>query len=445
MIMAVEYGGKDAMDVFSQGNFGLNTVIGKQALWIGIGIGVLFSIFVIDEHFWIKFAWPIFVFGLFLLVGVMLFGQEIKGARSWFAFSGFSFQPSEFAKFGTAIALSSYLSNRNTDVNNLKGQLIGVSIFLIPAALILLQPDAGSALVFFSFAIVLFRAGMPLYYYIGGALFVLLFILGIVYEPFHISLCVGLFAGLVMLLSLKQKIAWLIMWAILTFWVVFSIYFDYQTSLLPLSFLFIPVLAIAHFRQRTGSLAFILTLTVGLSIGYLYSVNYGFEKLLKPHQQDRINVWLRPYLCDPQGSLYNVVQSKMAIGSGGLQGKGFMQGTLTQLNYVPEQQTDFIFCTIGEEQGFIGSALIIVLFVALLFRILILGERQKTDFAKYYAYGVAGIFFIHFVVNIGMTLGLVPIIGIPLPLISKGGSSLVGFTLLLGVLLKLDSNRFASL
>ncbi len=248
-----------------------------------------------------------------------------------------------------------------------------------------------------------------------------------------------------MLLSLKQKIAWLIMWAILTFWVVFSIYFDNQTSLLPLSFLFIPVLAIAHFRQRTGSLAFILTLTVGLSIGYLYSVNYGFEKLLKPHQQDRINVWLRPYLCDPQGSLYNVVQSKMAIGSGGLQGKGFMQGTLTQLNYVPEQQTDFIFCTIGEEQGFIGSALIIVLFVALLFRILILGERQKTDFAKYYAYGVAGIFFIHFVVNIGMTLGLVPIIGIPLPLISKGGSSLVGFTLLLGVLLKLDSNRFASL
>lgn len=445
MIFAVEYSGNNILDVFNSNQFRLDTVIGKQTLWIGIGLAVFFSIFVIDERFWSNFAWPIFVFTLLLLLGVLIFGQEIKGARSWFAFSGFSFQPSEFAKFGTAIALSSYLSNHNVQLENLRAQLIALSIFSLPAALIMLQPDAGSALVFFSFTIALYRAGMPAFYYIGGALIIAFFILGIIYDPFLISLITGLLTGLLLILQLRQKFWWLILWTGATAGVLLALYLQSYTDWLWLSFLLIPFLVFAHYRQRSSQLAVVLSLSLALSIGYLFSVNYAFENFLKPHQQDRLNVWLRPHLCDPQGSLYNVVQSKMAIGSGGLQGKGFLQGTLTKLNYVPEQQTDFIFCTIGEEQGFIGSVLIIILFVLLLFRILIIGERQKTEFARYYAYGVAGIIFIHFVVNIGMTLGLVPIIGIPLPLISKGGSSFVGFTILLGVLLKLDSNRFSTL
>jgi rod shape determining protein RodA len=443
MIFAVEYDGNNIQEALRSYNFGLDTTIGKQSLWIGIGLLVFFLTYVIDERFWQNFAYPVFVFSLVLLIGVLIFGQEIKGAKSWFSFGGFSFQPSEFAKFGTALALSAFLSVHNTNLSNFRSQVIAGLIFLLPVALILLQPDAGSALVFLSFLIVLFRAGMPMQYYAILLLVVTLFILGLIFDPLYVTLGFGLVVSLIMILNLRRKFYWLLMWGVLSSISVSAILFGYLIEGVVAGFLLLPVLFYVHLRQRTARLATLLTTYLLAGAGFIYSINYAFDHFLKPHQQDRLNVWLRPDLCDPQGSLYNVIQSKMAIGSGGLEGKGFLQGTLTKLNYVPEQSTDFIFCTVGEEQGFIGSVAIILLFVILLLRLVVIGERQRNDFAKYYAYGVAGIIFVHFFVNIGMTMGMLPIIGIPLPLISKGGSSLVGFTIMLAVLLKMDSNRFS--
>jgi rod shape determining protein RodA len=444
MIFAVEYDGNNIRDALNSNVLSFNSAAGKQTVWIGIGLIVFFITQVIDERFWKNFAYPVFVFGLVLLIAVLIFGQEIKGAKSWFSFGGFSFQPSEFAKFGTAVALSSFLSIHNTHLGNLRSQLIAGLIFLLPVGLIMLQPDAGSALVFFSFLIVLFRAGMPMQYYVLLLLVIMLFILGLTLGPLYVTVGLGLLVSLLMILNLRRKFYWLLLFATLSVISAGAIYLGYEIQAVVAGFLLLPFLFYAHIKQRSSRLASLLATYLLLGVGFVYSINYAFDNFLKPHQQDRINVWLRPDLCDPQGSLYNVIQSKMAIGSGGLKGKGFLQGTLTKLNYVPEQSTDFIFCTVGEEQGFIGSAAIILLFVILLLRLVVIGERQKNDFSKYYAYSVAGLIFIHFFVNIGMTLGLLPIIGIPLPLISKGGSSLIGFTLLLGVLLKMDSNRFSS-
>ncbi|HRD79277.1 MAG TPA: rod shape-determining protein RodA, partial [Saprospiraceae bacterium] len=198
-----------------------------------------------------------------------------------------------------------------------------------------------------------------------------------------------------------------------------------------------------HLARYNARLAGMLTAVLVVGSGLAFSTDYAFNNIMKPHQQDRINVWLHPERCDPRGSLYNVLQSKMAIASGGLEGKGFLEGAMTKMNYVPEQSTDFIFCTVGEEQGFIGSMTVIVLFLAFLLRLIFIAERQRSPFSRHFAYGVAGLLFVHFFVNIGMTMGLLPIIGIPLPLISKGGSSLLGFTIMIGILLKLDSNRYS--
>ena len=440
MIYAVGYNEENPTSIFD-----LSTNIGKQTLFLGLSFIVLFLASIIDWKFWRTFAYPIFGISIVLLIGVLIIGVKIKGATSWYRLpGGFTLQPAEFAKFATNIALAAFLSTYNTNIKTLRHQLIAFSIFLLPMFLILLQPDAGSALVFFSFLIMLYREGLSPNFYIVGFVAALLLILGLVYDPFAIILGLIMISTLILMLNLKNKVYWLISFAILLAASIFMLAQDLFSLVLIINAAIFLIFTGILWQQRKSGL--VLRLFSLLVIGGIiaFSANYGFNNLLKPHQQDRMNVWLQPSKCDPQGSLYNVIQSKMTIGSGGFEGKGYLQGTMTKLNYVPEQSTDFIFCVIGEEQGFIGTFGVIALISLLLYRIIILAERQRSDFSRHYAYGVAGIIFIHSFINIGMTMGLVPIIGIPLPFISYGGSSILGFTLLIGVLLKLDSNRFTA-
>lgn len=441
MVYTVGYG-----DEYHKGinHFIFKTDVGKQTLWIGICLLAALFIFVIDRKFWQTFAYPIFGFSLLLLVGVLFFGKEIKGATAWYVFGGVSFQPSELAKFGTAIALASFLNIYSTNLKLLRYQVMAVGFIIAPVLLIMLQPDAGSALVFFSFFIMLFREGFPANYFILGLSAVVLLLLGFLFdEPLIISWLIVL-AILPFLLSYENKMKALLIWATVVTACGSLLYFlpeQVWFILGPLGLIWL-VMAGMHFFKRDARLVVLLFGGLVLSSLLVIASGYAFDNVLKPHQRDRINVWLNPSECDPQGSLYNLLQSKIAIGSGGLQGKGFLKGNLTKGNFVPEQSTDFIFCTIGEEQGFIGSFAIIVLFFLLLWRIVTIAERQRSGFSRAFAYGVAGILFIHVFINIGMTMGLMPIVGIPLPFISKGGSSLFGFTLLLSLLLKLDQHRY---
>ena len=420
----------------------LETLAGKQAVWIGISLTAFFLIQVVDWKFWRTFAYPIYGIALFLLLAVLLFGVEIKGARSWFSVAGFTFQPSEIAKFGTCLAIASYLSAYRVDLRVLRTQGIVVGLFAVPMLLILLQPDAGSALVFLSFFILLFREGLNPGYYIVGLLLALVFILSLKYS-FEVTTLVLLLMGLFLqayTLNDRRNL-----WAggALAL-AVAGIYLAYQgfwTEVLLGGAAAVAAVCVVLWSKRQSRLVGLISFGTLMGVSLSYLSQYAFYHFLEPHQQDRINVWLRPEVCDPRGALYNVLQSKMAISSGGFFGKGFTQGTLTKLNYVPEQSTDFIFTTIGEEQGFIGSVLVIGLFLALLLQITVIAERQRSHFARIYGYGVAGILFVHFFINLGMTMGLMPIIGIPLPFISKGGSALLGFTVMIAVLLKFDSHR----
>lgn len=442
MIYTVGYG-----DDYHEGlnHFLFHTEVGKQTLWIGICFFVFFFVYIFDWKFWQVFAYPIFGASMILLVAVLLFGKEIKGATSWFVFGGFSFQPSEIAKFATCIALASYLSAFNTNLKHLRHQVISVGLLLTPLVLIMLQPDAGSALVFLSFFIVLFREGFPVNYFIFGLSAIALLLLGILFEPLLLAIGLTALAMLPFLLNREKMQYWLLGWLALLAGGGYLIYTYQEKYLLACMGVFGGIwllLAILHLSKKDARLIVVSFGALAMSSLLVFASSFAFNNVLKPHQQDRINVWLNPSKCDPQGSLYNVLQSKMAIGSGGFNGKGLMQGNLTRGNFVPEQTTDFIFCTIGEEQGFIGSSAIIFLFLMLLLRIVGLAERQRSGFSRAYAYGVAGILFFHVFVNIGMTMGLMPIIGIPLPFISKGGSSLFGFTILLSLLLKLDQHRY---
>jgi rod shape determining protein RodA len=421
----------------------LSTGAGKQALWIGICAMLFTFIMLIDWKAWQTFAFPIYAFALLLLVLVLFIGADIKGNRAWFAFGGFSFQPAEFAKFGTALALSAFLSGHAVNLKYLRSQLAAFGIIAAPVMLIMLQPDAGSALVFLSFTLVLFRAGLsPMYYIFTGVMGTLL-ILGLIYDPLHIS--VGLLVAALLLLAFHFKDRYNRYWisgaalaAVGAYLASSAGFAEHALVGLGLAFL---VMGVIQWQQNNGQFVVVLVLFLLLGSSLTFASNYGFNNILKPHQQDRINVWLQPEKCDEKGSLYNLIQSKTAIGSGGLDGKGFLAGTMTKGSFVPEQETDFIFCTIGEEQGFVGSFGVIALFFLLLIRLVKIAERQSTTFARFYSYSVAGIIFVHVFVNIGMTMGLMPIIGIPLPFISKGGSSLLGFTLLMAVLLKLDKHR----
>ncbi len=373
--------------------FDLSQSYGKQLLWIGTSIVLALIVLFTDARFFPSFSFIIYFLMILALMGVLVMGKEIAGSRSWFQIGGFSLQPSEFAKFATNLAIARYLSGMHVNLKKMGSLLRAALILAIPAGLIFLQNDTGSALVYTAFVFVLYREGMPGGFLVTGLVVIVLFLLTLLVHKMIVIAGLGLLALLMILLI-----------------------------------------------QRSFRNVSILIALLVAAVGFVYSVDYAFEKVLEPHQRTRINVLLGKE-ADLQGAGYNVHQSLIAIGSGGLSGKGFLQGTQTKYNFVPEQSTDFIFCTIGEEWGFIGSTLVVILFVMLLIRLVVLAERQRSAFSRVYGYGVASIIFFHFTVNIAMTLGLFPVIGIPLPFISYGGSSLWAFTILLFIFVKLDANR----
>lgn len=420
---------------------------GKQFIWIIAALVLSFLVILIDSRFFMYFAYPLYLFLLVLLVAVLFLGKEIHGSRAWFEIGFFRLQPSELAKVVTALALAKFLSKENVQLKKFRDLFKSLLIIFLPAFLVLLQPDTGSTLVFLSLIIVLYREGLPTIYLLIGTLMIILFIATLLIAKIWIVTGLTVFAFLIYFVLERRKkntLTGLILLAISTgIWIAlkFLFHFSIQNYVLALFilgtmslFALIPAL-INKLKYIPGLVTFLIG-----SILFISTVDYVFNNILEPHQQKRINLVLGIEK-DPLGIGYNVNQSKIAIGSGGFSGKGFLRGTQTKFNFVPEQSTDFIFCTVGEEWGFVGSALVVSLFIALLFRIIVLAERQKNKFNRIYGYGVFSIFFFHFLVNIGMTIGLVPVIGIPLPLISYGGSSLWAFSIMLFIFLKMDASR----
>ncbi|MEM9887532.1 MAG: rod shape-determining protein RodA [Bacteroidota bacterium] len=424
------------------------TQAGMQIIWAAISLIVLAITQFIPGGFWERFSFIIYIFSIFLLILVLFLGSEIKGATSWFRFGSFGFQPSEVAKFASCLAIASFLNNYRTDLGKTKFLLAVLGFIALPMLLILQQPDAGSALIFGSFVLLFYRAGMsPNYIYIGLYIAALFLFSVAVDSIAYVFLGLLVAASLIFISQIKHSSYWMaggILLGIVSFFSISSVQpIDNITKIfLVLNTCVFVGLAGYHYFHKKQRVVSLLTLILLISSGIAFSTSYAFNNFLESHQQDRLNMWLRPDRCEPSGPIYNLNQSKLAIGSGGFKGKGLFKGTLTNLDYVPEQSTDFIFSVIGEEQGFIGSILLIGLFFLFFTRIIQLAERQRSDFTRYYAYGILGIFFIHFFINVGMTMGLMPIIGIPLPFISKGGSSLLGFTIMIAVLLNLDSRRY---
>lgn len=415
---------------------------GKQLFWMGLSLGIVGIIQLIEVRFFELLSPLFYGIMLVLLVGV-LFTTAIKGATSWYSIGGFRLQPSEFAKVSTCLMLAAYLSAPDVRMNELRTKITAIGILLLPVALVLLQGDAGSTLVYFSFFILLFRAGMDAWIYILGVITAALAILALLYDDTWWLINLILLVGTAVLVRAwhKEEDLWLLIpagQALLTYALFEPAWAQWITMI---NGLVLGGLALFNVVQKNWDSSFWVTLCVTLAVGFSTSVNYIVNNLIGGHRQERIWVWLRPEKCHPLGPLYNVEQSKFAIGSGGWSGKGFLQGERTKLDYVPEQSTDFIFCTVGEEWGFLGTTVVILLFFALMFRILFLAQRQRSLFTKYYALGVACILFFHVFINVGMTVGLVPVIGIPLPFVSYGGSSLLSFSILMGILIKLDSNR----
>ncbi len=422
------------------GFFDLNTEAGKQGLFLLLSALIGSAILLIEPQFFKTISFIIYGVAIFLLLMVMAYGAATNGALSWFSLpGGFKFQPSELAKFATCLALATYLSTNNT-VKDSRTAITAIGIFLLPAVLVVLQGDPGSALIFFALMIPLFREGMTPIIYIAAAVFILLFILGLMYNPVQVLIFVMLLGSLVAIANLTPQLWWRLSLAAL---ILGSILFfkEHTLYVLGASTAYLLVALIVNFTKRKKELASFLMVAVLVMSGFTYSVNYLFYNVLESHQRDRINVWLMPEKADPRGSYYNLRQSKLAIGSGGLWGKKYLKGEMTQGNFVPEQHTDFIFTVVGEEQGFMGTFGVIILYLALLLRISMVAERQRSRFTRVYAYGIAGIFSIHLLVNIGMTMGVMPVIGIPLPLMSYGGSSLLSFTVMIAVLLRFDSQR----
>jgi rod shape determining protein RodA len=366
---------------------------GKQFIFIILAIVTAAVILLLDEKFFFNFS-PIFYgITILLLIIVLIVGRNVGGNQAWIPIGSFRLQPSEFAKWATCLLLARYLSGINNKISELKTFLPTLGILTLPVFLIILQPDAGSALVFMSLIFVLYREGLSTYFLIAGAMMILLFILTLLYPKLYIII------GLVL----------------------------------------ITIALIYYFRRNRKILGVFLTGLV-LSCLFIFSVDFVYNNILKSHQKVRIDLILGK-VKDLRGAGYNVNQSKIAIGSGGLLGKGYLQGTQTKFNFVPEQSTDFIFCTVGEEWGFLGSFIVVSIYIFLLLRIIHIAERQRSSFGRIYGYAVACIIFCHFFVNIAMTIGLMPVIGIPLPFLSYGGSSLISFTILLFILVKTDSNR----
>jgi len=413
---------------------------GRQSIFIVASLIILTGSQLIDWKFWSGFAYPFYFFTIFLLVLVLIIGSTIKGSTSWFQIGAFSFQPSELAKVGTIMALASFLSHHRTRVSDTRDLIVASGIIILPALLVLLQGDAGSSLVFLSIFLVLFREGLAIWIPVLFFVLALLFVLTLKYDIF-VVLPLLLFAGGIFLLaSIKRKQSHLFVSTGMIVAAIGCAFLGQIELVISVAVLFMLYAAFESFIDKQIRQVVLLTFGTALLFGFSYMSSYIFNNVLESHQQDRINVWLNPEDCDPRGSLYNILQSKIAIGSGGFTGKGYLQGTMTKLNYVPEQSTDFIYSIIGEEHGFIGSIAVIVLFLILMLRVIDIGERARVPFIRHYAFGVVGVVFTHFMVNIGMTMGLMPVIGIPLPFISSGGSSMIGFSLMIGILLSMDSS-----
>ena len=420
---------------------------GKQFIWILASILLAIVVVSVDNRFYSLFAWIIYGFVMLLLLAVVIVGTEVNGAKSWFEIGGFSLQPSEFAKFSTALALASYLSGGRHDLTRPESLIKSAAIIILPAILIAFQPDMGSSLVFFALFLVLFREGMSIYIFVSGVLMVILFFLTLLINQLVLTISLIFLAGvMVWFVTRKVRVAAM---GIGVFAIVMGLLYALDVLLIKslgieivtLIAVLISGLPYAYyiFLKRAKPLLIIYFFLVG-SFLFVNSVDYGFNHLLQSHQRERINIMLG-FQSDPHGIGYNVNQSIISIGSGGFAGKGYLNGTQTKYKFVPAQSTDFIFCTVGEEWGFLGSFTVIGLYMFLLLRLVIIAERQKALFSRIYGYGVVSIFFIHFFINIGMAIGLVPVIGIPLPFFSYGGSSLWGFTILLFIFLRLDASR----
>ncbi len=367
---------------------------GKQMIFIIAAMLLAMGILIIDPKFFSQFAWFIYGFFLFLLVVVIFSGREVAGSKGWFAIGGFGVQPAEFAKMATVLALAKYLGTLDVSLARFRSLVIASAIILVPAVIVLLQHDTGSAIVFLALVIVLYRAGITGFIPLA---FIVLPVLGIL----------ALVVPKLILAGLLLAIA--------------GVFYFFS-------------------NRKLRSIMIISMVFLG-SVAFIFSIDFAVNKILEPHQRNRIHVLLGQDV-DLKGAGYNVNQSLIAIGSGRFFGKGFLQGTQTKYNFVPEQSTDFIFCTIGEEWGFLGSAVLLILYMSLFIRVILMAERQRSRFSRFYGYGLASILFFHFAINIGMTLGLVPVIGIPLPYVSYGGSSLWAFTILLFIFIRQDSYRY---
>lgn len=381
--------------------FDLSQLYGKQLVFILLSLGIIPVIMALEANFYERFSSVFYVVTLLLLLGLFVFGKNIAGATSWYDLGFFNLQPSELAKAATALALAKYLSDIQTDIKRRKDQLYALLIIVIPALLIIPQPDPGSALVFFSLVFVLFREGLPLWYLILGVAALLIFICTLMFGTVWVA--IGLALLIILLFMVKKP--------------------SFKIPVFPLVVIYVASL--------------ILSL----------SVNFVFENVFEQRHRDRFSLWLRleedpEKLEEIRKTIgYNTYQSEKAIESGGFFGKGFLEGTRTKGDFVPEQHTDYIFTTVGEEWGFIGTATVVILFTILLLRLVYLSERQKNPFSRMYGYGVISILLIHYFINIGMVIGVLPTIGIPLPFFSYGGSGLIGFTILLFLFLRLDANR----
>lgn len=381
--------------------FNFATLHGKQLFFVGACFAAIIMIMALEANFYERFSSLFYVVSMVSLLGLFLFGKTVAGATSWYDLGFFNLQPSEFAKVATALALAKYLSDIQTDIKRRKDQLATLGIILLPAILIIPQPDPGSALVFFALIFVVFREGLPLYYLIIGLLAILVFVTTLMFGTIWVGIALGLIIVLFYLLKKKK----------------------FKAPIFP------------------------LVLVVVVTILFSLSVNFVFNNVFEQRHRDRFSIWLRlekdpDKLEQIRKSIgYNTYQSEKAIESGGLFGKGFLEGTRTKGDFVPEQHSDYIFSTVGEEWGFVGTVTIVILFTLLLLRLVYLAERQKTAFPRMYGYGVISVLLIHYFINIGMVIGILPTIGIPLPFISYGGSGLLFFTVLLFIFLKLDSNR----
>ena len=373
--------------------FDFSQIYGKQFLFILFSVPMIFVVLSVDAKFYEKYSSIIFAVALLSLMGLFLFGKTIAGQRCWYAIGSFTRQPSEFAKAATSLALAKYLSDVQVNLKDFNRQLQALVIIFLPVILILPQPDPGSALIYTVFILVLYREGLPSWYVWTGFIAIILFVLALIIEPIAI---IGIALAIILFIYYRSRI-------IDRNWIMSAI------------------------------------ILVGIS-GFVFSVDYVFDNVFKQHHRDRFNILLGKEV-DMKGVGYNTNQSEIAIGSGGWFGKGYLEGTQTKGGFVPEQHTDYIFTTVGEEWGFVGSLFVIALFVILIIRIIYLAERQKTKFSRVYGYCVAGILFIHFFVNIAMVVGVFPTIGVPLPFFSYGGSGLWGFTILLFIFLKMDANK----